>query len=318
MADGQGHLDFARPFAVEGLDVRGRMVRLGPSLDRILSAHAYPEPVSRLLAEALMLVSEIAAGLKFDGKVSLQVRGEGPVSMLIADITAAGLLRGYARLEDDVPNDPKYLTAFGTARLKPLTGGGALALIIDQGPHTERYQTVVNLEGETLRQAAEAYFQQSEQIATALEHRVSKFIPAEGDRQAGSGGGEHWVAAGLMLQHLPGSAKAPGTGEPAAEAWNRSVTLLRTVEDHELLDPALGDDRLLYRLFHEDGVRVFDRIRLDAGCNCDPSRIQSVLENYGAEDLQDMVEEGAIRVTCEFCRRLYLFDPDTLALISNN
>ncbi|MEM8785340.1 MAG: Hsp33 family molecular chaperone HslO [Pseudomonadota bacterium] len=296
--------DLVRPFAIEGLDIRGRIVRLGPALDQILTAHDYPEPVSRLLGEALLVLCQLAAGLKFEGKLSLQLRGNGPVSMLIADFFTPGTLRGYARHAAGTLPEEAGPIETGQVRVAPLLGEGVLTVVIDQGPDTERYQAVVALEGDTLTEVMAHYFIQSEQLATAFENRLARIVDAQGQ--------ETWVGGGLMLQHMPSSAKAPGTGEPASEAWNRSDLLLRTVETHELTDPTLPVDQLLYRLFHEDGVRVFESLPTMAGCRCRAETVETVLKSYGTEDLSDMVEDGVITVHCEFCKTAYRFDPATL------
>lgn len=305
--------DIVRPFSVEGLDIRGRFVRLGPTVHGIVSKHAYPEAVSRLLGEALVLAAQIGSSLKFEGKISIQLRGSGPVTMVVADFFTPGELRAYASVMDGAKFDADAVTDHGLARLEPLLGEGTFALVIDQGPDTERYQAVVSLEGETLADAAKAYFRQSEQLPTSFELAMAQlYVPGVIETVPGG----QWTAAGLMLQHVPTSSRTSGTGEPAGEAWNRSLHLLHTVEAHELLDPQLSSERLLLRLFHEDGVRVFPEIPLKEGCTCRAAGVEAVLKTYAPDDLADMVIDGRIEVQCEFCRTTYLFDPQTLDLVS--
>jgi len=294
--------DLILPFQAEQAEVLGRLVKLGPVVDTILSRHAYPDAVSRLLGEAVALTALLGAALKFEGKFILQASTDGPVDLLVADYQAPGGLRGYARFSSEqvaaLPQDA------------PLLGRGHLAMTIDRGTDTERYQGVVPLEGESLAEAADIYFRQSEQLPTFIKLAVAQHYQA--------GQGERpwtWRAGGLLVQKLTREGGRPAGREAAftQEDWMRAKTLAETVEDHELLDPMLPPDRLLYRLFHEEQVRAYRAVPLKSYCGCSKARVEELLQRFSGEDLTDMVVDGEVWVTCQFCNRRYRFDPATFA-----
>lgn len=291
--------DLVLPFQAEQADVLGRLVKLGPTVDTILSRHAYPEPVSRLLGEAVALTALLGASLKSDGKLILQATTDGPVDLLVADYQVPGELRGYARF------DTERLAALDEDDDAALLGHGHLAMTIDRGQDTERYQGVVPLEGESLTEAADTYFRQSEQLPTFIRLAVARHY------RAGNGDGSWtWRAGGLLVQKLTreGGVSSPKDFE---EDWHRAKALAETVEDHELLDPMLTADRLLYRLFHEEQVRVYRAIPLETYCSCSRERVEELLERFSAEDIAEMTVDGEVWVTCEFCNARYSFDPET-------
>jgi molecular chaperone Hsp33 len=302
--------DHVVPFAVDALDVRGRAVQLGPMLDAILSRHAYPEPVARLLAEACVLAVLLGTSLKFEGKFILQTRTDGPVDMLVADFSTPHALRGYARFDAD---RLEALLAAGEGDQQTLLGNGVLALTIDQGEHTQRYQGIVQLDGVSLEEAARSYFRQSEQIPTELKLSVAKLVTP--------GSAEQWRAGGMLAQFLPEAPERmrlpdlPGgdgdtaAGVPVDNAWQEVQALLATVEPTELIDPTVGAERLLYRLFHEHGVRAFDGVRVTDQCSCSRQKIKAILDGFTAEEIRDSTEDGKISVACEFCSTTYDFDP---------
>lgn len=303
-----GSDDIVLPFHVAPLDTRGRAVRLGHVLDEILARHAYPPAVEKLLAEAIAITALMGASLKFDGRFQMQTRSDGPVAMLVVDFSTPAALRAYARF------DARAVEALGeTAPPRVLLGRGHLGFTIEQGATQTRYQGIVALEGQGLEAAALQYFRQSEQIPTALriavaEHRVA-------------GHARRWRAGGVLAQFLPAAAERmrqadfdPGDAPPGTrrhqiaedDAWAEARMLVETVEDIELVDPALGADRLLYRLFHERGVRVSDPMRLEDRCRCSEARIRETLAQFPADDIDAMREkDGMIGVTCEFCGRKY-------------
>jgi molecular chaperone Hsp33 len=307
------------PFEVATLDVRGRIVQLGSAIDQILSRHAYPEPVARLVAEACLVTVLLGTSLKFEGKFILQARTDGPVDLVVADFATPHSLRAYARFDAD---RLAAAEAMGEATPAKLLGTGVLALTIDQGDHTQRYQGIVALDGSGLQEAAKTYFRQSEQIPTDVKLSVGKIVlPGNG------GSHEHWRAGGLLAQFLP---KAPermrmpdlpgGDGddvrtpqEVADAAWQELLALVATVEDEELLDPKVGAERLLYRLFNEHGVRVFDGTQVEDRCSCSEQRIRGILEGFTAEEVEESTEDGVIRVACEFCSKAYEFKPSEFA-----
>ena len=310
--------DSVVPFQVDALDTRGRIVQAGPLLDDILGRHDYPEPVAQLLAETLVLAALLGASLKFDGKLILQTKSDGAVDMLIADYTTPGALRGYARFDDE-----KFAKAVESGETEPhqLLGAGVMALTIDQGSHTQRYQGVVELDGSDLESIARTYFRQSEQIPTEVRLAVGKQIVP-----GASGGMEHWRAGGLIAQFLPEAVERlrlpdlPGgdddelefVHDPTDDAWLEVCALLATVEPTELLDPTIGAERLLYRLFHEHGVRVYEGSSVVDKCSCNREKIRAILERFSEEEIHDSIEKGKIEVRCEFCSTAYDFDPDEL------
>lgn len=302
------------PFEVAALDVRGRIVQLGPMLDQILSRHEYPEPVARLVAEACLVTVLLGTSLKFDGKFILQTRTDGPVDMVVADFVTPRSLRAYARFDED---RLAAAVAAGDVAPEKLLGSGVLALTIDQGEHTQRYQGVVSLDGAGLQEAAKTYFRQSEQIPTDVKLSVGKLV------LPGGGGRERWRAGGLLAQFLPKAEERMrlpdlpgGDGDPSASpqeaadaAWQELLALVETVEHEELLDPAVGSERLLYRLFNEHGVRVFEATTVEDRCSCSEQRIRGILEGFTAEEIVESTEDGVIRVNCEFCSKAYVFKP---------
>jgi len=295
--------DLILPFQAEHAEVSGRLVKLGPTVDTILSRHAYPEAVSQLLGEAVALTALLGAALKFEGKFILQASTDGPVDLLVADYQVPGGLRGYARFS------PERLAA-----LPPdgrLLGDGHLAMTIDRGLETERYQGVVPLEGDNLTEAADTYFRQSEQLPTLIKLAVARHY------RAGKAGGRPWTwrAGGLLVQKLTreGGRSVGREAAFAEEDWTRAKALAETVEDHELLDPMLPPDRLLYRLFHEEQVRAYRAVPLESYCSCSKARVEELLRRFSAEDLADMVVDGEVWVTCEFCNSRYRFNPASFA-----
>src|SRR6202166_3906054 len=295
--------DAVLPFEVASLDLRGRLTRLGPALDDILAKHDYPAPVGKLLGEAIVLATLLGSSLKFDGRFILQTQTDGPVSFMIVDFQAPDRLRAYAR--------------FDAKRLKEgqdsgaLLGHGHLAMTIDQGSDMSRYQGMVALEGGSLEDAAHEYFLRSEQIPTRVRLAVAEEL------LAGQGGASHrWRAGGILLQFLPKSPERarvadldPGDAPEGTqvqtvqedEAWVEGRALVSTVEDVELIDPALSSERLVYRLFHEPGVRVFRANDVRAECSCSRDSVEAMLKSFSQDDRDHMVENGKISVTCEFC-----------------
>jgi len=292
--------DAVLPFQVGDTAVRGRVIRLGPAIDRILSAHPFPSSVKELLGEAAALVALMGSALKFDGKLILQAQGDGPASMIVADYMAGGDLRATASIGRDIGKEARGL--------RGLVGRGHMAMTIDQGPGMERYQGVTSIDGASLAAAAVAYFDQSEQIPTAVKLAVGR---VKRPRK-----GEAWRAGGIIAQFMPGEGGGRERGEAVLKApedrdiWERAAALLATTQADELLDPGVSAETLLYRLYHEDGVRVFGPTPVRAACGCNAEKISAVLGRYSAGELADMIEGEYIRVSCEFCRTEYLFDGD--------
>jgi molecular chaperone Hsp33 len=305
--------DTVLPFEISALDLRGRVVRLGHAVDDILARHNYPKPVAQLLGEAIALTVLLGTALKMEGRFILQTQTDGPVRMLVVDFRTPGKIRACARF------DKKAVAAAieaGTATSGALLGNGHLAMTIDQGTATSRYQGLVALTGGSLEDVAHEYFKSSEQIPTRVRLAVAEEFAA--------GKGQHWRAGGMLLQFLP---KAPerirvadidpgdapeGTAGRVVEeddAWVEGQSLIGTVEDVELVDPSLSSEQLVYRLFHERGVRVFKSLDVVSQCSCSRDNVEAMLKNFSQDDRDHMVENGKISVTCEFCSSSYLFDP---------
>ena len=308
--------DVAVPFALETLDSRGRFVRLGEALDTILSRHDYPEPVARLLGEAVVLATLIGSSLKFEGRFILQTQTDGPVSLLVVDLDAPGGLRGYARFDIEALDKA---VAEGRTLPGQLLGNGHLAMTVDQGADMDRYQGIVALEGTSLEEVAHGYFQQSEQIPTMVRLAVAE-ITRRGDHRP------HWRAGGVLVQHLPPHGQSvmadlPGDGDFANaetadpdfvedDKWTTVKAMLSTLSDAELADPDLSAERVLFRLYHETGVRVFEPVDLEERCTCSVERIEAMLQDsFTPEERQDMAVDGEIEVVCEFCSTAYHFNP---------
>ncbi len=302
--------DLIMPFRTVRSGVIGRLVRLGPVVDNILNRHDYPEPVSRLLGEAVAMTALLGSSLKFDtafeGRLILQTKTDGPVRLLVVDFEEPGQVRAYASF------DKEAVEALGAAaREEPgrLRGTGHLAMTIDPGGSLDRYQGIVALTGGTLSEAAHTYFRQSEQIPTYIRLAVARHF---------AGGTWQWRAGGLVIQYMPPVEERAvdirdddedGLIGEEDERWNDTRLLAATLEDHELLDPTLTPERLLYRLFADVGVRALPPLPIKEHCRCSRERVGKLLESFGKSELQDMREEdGAITVTCEFCNTKYRFE----------
>jgi len=293
------HDDLVAAFQIEGWPVRGRIVRLGAAIDAVLSAHDYPEPVAALLGEACALAALVGSSLKIDGRLLVQAQGDGPVRYVVVDYGTDGSLRGYCRY--DAEEVAALSTGFARPGARTLLGQGTFVMTLDRGPDFERTQGITPIEGESLSIAAEHYFAQSEQIPTKVRLSVAQVTTEAGTR---------WRAGGALLQLIAGD-EARGSTE---EVWERSRALFQTLGDDELVDPTITPETLLYRLFHEDGVRLEDARALQARCRCSAERIQSVLGSFSPDERTEMVEpDGMIHVTCEYCARVYKLDPGAVA-----
>ena len=317
MSEATVQLEFAGqdaviPFQVSPLDIRGRSVQLGPMLDSILERHAYPEPVSRLLAETITLTVLLGTALKFEGKFILQTQTDGPVSMIVTDFATPDSVRAYARFDADA------VAALSEPDSASLLGRGTLAMTIDQGSHTNRYQGIVQLDGTSLEEVARQYFRQSEQIPTEVRLAVGEVLT----RREGQSPKHGWTAGGILVQFLPDSEERMrqrdlhgGDGDLGHDdhgeddAWREAKILVETVDDVELTDTEVEPETLLYRLFHEHGVRVFESTRVKDNCSCSNEKVANMLAGLSAEERRDSIEDDRIHVQCEFCSETYAFDP---------
>jgi molecular chaperone Hsp33 len=288
--------DFVLPFELPALGLRGRFIRLDSVSSRALSAHPLPEAAQRVLAEALVLAALLGSALKFEGRLSVQLKSNGPLDLLVTDYfagaTPGGGLRGYARLNEQTFEASGHPSKFAT-----LAGKGALAITIEQKKGAQTYQGLVPLSPDGLSASAETYFFQSEQLPTALR------LSAGPTYRSGQGRG--WRAGALMVQAVPGREADRDT---TSDDWQRIALFLKTLEDYELLDTAISAETVLWRLFHEDEVRVHASQALRFECSCRAENIRSVLGAYPVEELRDLPDpDGVIRTRCEFCANTYEF-----------
>jgi molecular chaperone Hsp33 len=305
-AGGVPPFDMVQPFQIERGGTRGRLVRLGPLIDTVLAQHAYPAPVALLLAEMLSLAVALSSALKYDGIFTLQAKGDGPVRLMVADVTSRGDVRGYAQF-DEARIAALTATAGSALSVPRLLGAGYLAFTVDQGNRTERYQGIVELTGATLVDCIHHYFRQSEQLDAGIKLAIAA--------------GDGWQAGVLMLQRVPESGGArlaaedgeEDEAESADDGWRRALALMGSATSAELTDRALAPNDLLYRLFHEDGVRVFTPVSLRAGCRCSRERVEEVLRALPRGEVEHLKVDGRIEVTCEFCNSRYVLDEDALA-----
>jgi molecular chaperone Hsp33 len=287
-------------------------------LDAILERHHYPAPVARLLAEVVVLTVLLGTSLKFEGKFTVQTKGDGPVDLLVADFATPENVRAYARFDHALLDQA---IADGQTEPEQLLGKGVLAFTIDQGKFSQPYQGIVELDGTSLEDIAGVYFRQSEQIPTRVRLAAAELL----DRDSSGKPRHRWRAGGLVAQFLP---EAPermrqpdlhgGDGDELAmglkedDAWAEARAMVETIDADELTDPLVGTERLLYRLFHERGVRVFEAKQVYDRCSCSREKIGGVLKGFSAEEIEASQENGEIAVTCEFCSTTYRFEPAEL------
>lgn len=312
--------DSILPFQLDRPDMRGRVARLDRALAEMLDQHDYPRPVSGLVAEAAMLTALIGQTIKLRWKLSLQIRGEGPIRLIATDYFAPtedggpARMRAYAGFDAEAVREE--LPGFGQL------GAGLFAMMIDQGRGATPYQGMTPLAGGSLAGSAEIYFAQSEQIAT-------RFAISSAEAHE-PGGKPTWRSGGVMLQHLPPASPGRAPAEPSGgeglmsstdvamlngteEDWGRVNMLLDTVEAHELIGPHVTPEALLVRLFHEEGPRVFDAQPIRFGCTCSAERVVDAMAQYSAKDIAHMTtEDGKVTADCQFCGAHYEFAPDEL------
>ena len=283
------------PFHLDERPVRGRLVRLGPLADALLCRHDYQPAIAHLSGEAMALTAGLAAALKFEGSFSLQAKGDGPVSLFLADCTNAGALRGYAKVNQE------RLAGLEALSAAALLGKGYLAFTCDQGPDMDRYQGIVAIEGETLTDMTGEYFRNSEQLDTYV-----KLACAETPNG--------WRASALLMERVAGAGwlDQQMDQEQQQEAWQTATILARTISNEELLDDTLSGEQLLHRLFHAEGLRLDRPKPLSYGCRCSRERLLHVLGGFSTDDLDHMADEGTITMTCEFCNYDFRFDRTAL------
>ena len=295
--------DHVTVFALDGQPVRGRAVHVGAALDTALRGPdgeaRYPDLVARMLGEAMMVGALVARALKFDGRLVVQCHGtnEGAISLVVADCTTDGDIRGYARWDEAML---KEITADNrNPGADVLLGKGTFSMTIDQGPDMDQYQGIAPIFGKTLGECAEAYFNQSEQIPTRVKMAIGQVADESGSR---------WRGGAIMIQKIADD-EARGDTE---SAWTTAEALLETVTDEELIDPAISQNRLLFRLFHEEGVKVLAQGPVTANCRCSRERLEMTLRSFDREALEEMARgdgspDDVITANCEFCGTTYDF-----------
>ena len=282
-------------FQLDGQPVRGRIIRLGDALNQAIGTR-YPEIVAGILGEAMTLAAIVALSLKFKGRLLIQCHGtnEGAISLLLADCTTDGAIRGYARWDEESLKDIKLDNRNPGAQT--LLGGGTFSMTIDQGAKMDQYQGLAAIEGERLSECAEHYFAQSEQVPTHIRLACGQ-VQTPGQSMS-------WRGGGIMIQKIADDELRGGT----KNAWVTAKSLFGTVSDEELIDPNLESNTLLYRLFHEDGVRAIQTTSVEAKCTCSRTRLKNTLKSFDAKALEDMAENGEIKANCEFCDTDYVFE----------
>lgn len=288
--------DVLTPFMLEGGGVRGRMVRLGPVAETVLGRYDYPPHVAKMLGELLLAAAMLSGNLKQEGIFTIQIRGEGLVPLIVVDAVYGGALRGYAEVP---PESVAAINALTDYSPHALVGKGAyLAITLDPGMNMERYQGIVSLEGDSIAAALTHYFTASAQLDVAIQLALSHE--------------QNWRAAGIMIERMPETPKLD-----VAEQWRYATAVTSTLTNEELLDPLLDAPELLYRLYHEEGVWVYDPQPLDIGCRCSRERILGILTGMSLTDRADMVVDGQISVHCQFCNKTELFTPQEIGLSVN-
>lgn len=320
---GEVHLvgdDVVLPFSVKNLDVRGRAVQLGSMLDSMFGRHDYPPAISSLLGEVIVLTVLLGTSLKFDGKFIVQTQTDGPVSLLVVDFTTPDSVRAYARYDE---NAVGKMIDSGQAKPSDLLGKGALGLTIDQGQYMQQYQGIVELDGHSLEDVARQYFRQSEQIPTEIRIAAAEiFTRSDEDGSLV----RRWRAGGVLTQFLPEASERikprdlPGGNpdidvegdEPEDDSWTEAKLLTKTVRDDELTDPSIASEQLLYRLFHEHGVRAFAGIGVFDKCSCSREKVVEMVKGFSSEDREASFRDEVIETTCEFCSTKYSIARDEI------
>lgn len=281
------YTDSCLAFQIEGQDIKGRIIRLDKTLNSVLDKHNYPDDVARELGQAMALAAMLGSMMKYDGILTLQVKSDGKIQTLVSDFSTngngSGVVRGYCGINED--------------KTPALGDDGQLMITMDQGQYMERYQGIVKLVGNSLKDSAEEYFQTSEQLPTHLMISCDK------------GEDGRWAAAAIMIQHLARNTEEnPQEETETRDHWNTATILLSSVKTAELLDQHLSLQDLLLRLYHESGVRVFTATDMTTGCRCSEKKLRNVLASFTTDELKDYAEDGIITITCEFCMTNHKFE----------
>jgi len=288
-------------FQLDQQPVRGRAVQLGDALHNALTGPngeaRYPDLISRLLGEAMLIGALVTQALKFEGRLVIQCHGtnEGAISLLMADCTTDGAIRGYARWDQDALKQISLDNRNPGAQT--LLGKGTFSMTIDQGPDMDQYQGLAAIQSDSLSECAQHYFEQSEQIPTDIKLAVGQ-VQSSGETLL-------WRGGGMMIQKIASDTARGDT----SDSWTTARSLFSTLSDAELIDPALSQNKLLFRLFHEGGIRIVERHDVTSKCRCSRERLRQTLEGFERASLEDVSEDGeTIKANCEFCATDYVFD----------
>lgn len=287
-------------FHIDNGAFRGRLVRLDEVVNTILSRHQYPLPVSAVIAESTALAILLASALKYDGLFTLQIQGNGPVSLVAVDVTSDGKVRACAQYDEKRLEKSQALRKV-SGEIEPaphLLGEGHLAFTVDQGPDTQLYQGIVDLQGKSLTECALRYFKQSEQIDTDIKLFM----------HAPQGETNSWYSAGIFLQKMPEVGGKVDTSQDLTEAWNEAKIFMESLNDNEVFDSNLSSAEILNRLFHANNLVIGEERNYRFGCRCSREKLLNTLSTFKPEDIDAMVDNGKISATCNFCSEQYVFD----------
>lgn len=294
------NFDTCVSFHINNGAFRGRLVRLDEVVNTILQKHAYPLPVSAVLAESTALAVLLASTLKYNGLFTLQTQSNGPVSMVVVDVTSEGKVRACAKFDEEhLSRSQKLRKTEGEIEPTPhLLGEGWLAFTVDQGADTQLYQGVVDLQGKTLSECALRYFKQSEQIDTDLQLYV----------HAPQGDSKHWSAAGIFIQKLPELGGKIDENTDLTESWNEAKIFMESLKADEVFDSNLSSEEILHRLYHSNALSISAPKEYIFGCRCTREKLQNTLATFKPEEIESLCESGQIAASCNFCSEKYLFE----------
>lgn len=293
--------DTCTSFHISDGAYRGRLVRLNDVINTILTKHSYPLPVSAVIAESSVLAALLASSLKYDGLFTLQTESNGPVSTVAVDVKSDGTMRACAKFDEEhLAKSQRLRKCEGEIEPAPhLMGEGHLAFTVDQGPDTQLYQGIVDLQGKNLTECALRYFKQSEQIETALQLFI---LPPQGESK-------NWSAAGIMIQKMPSKGgKENPEEEIAQEEWNQAQIFMHSLTADEVFNADLSPEELLHRLYHDNKLVITESKEYKFGCRCSREKLLKTLRSFGEEEIEHLAENGKITAECNFCSEKYVFD----------
>ena len=297
--------DFIQTFMIDHSSIRGQFVRLDTVAHTILSRHSYPDIVSMMLAEMLVVAAILSQNLKSEGILTIQAKGDGPLSFLVVDAVYGGDLRGYAQMKEGEEETLKNLTLNEKpATLSDVFGKGYLAITLDMGANPERYQSIVDLAGATLSDAMKNYFTQSQQVEMNIKLGVELTVDAKGDNG--------WRAAGMMIERLPRRSDSEEDEDELSDQWNTARIFMDTLKNVEMLEPSITSWTLLNRLFGMEGVWAYQPHALKVGCRCNREKIETVLRSIAKEEMEQMLVDGVVSVNCQFCNKAERFSQEEL------